>query len=110
MLDEHFTAKWAALGPEWTRAKHRRNGGPVMKLVRYADDFVVMVAGQRDHADALWDEVAAVLAPMGLRLSASKTRICHMDEGFDFLGFRIQRRTKPGSTKRYVYTWPSKSH
>src|SRR5439155_7446290 len=67
-----------------------------------------MVAGQRGHADALWDEVTAVLAPMGLHLSRSKTRICHIDEGFDFLGFRIQRRTKPGSTKRCVYTWPSK--
>src|SRR5690606_2614457 len=39
VLDEHFAAKWEALGPEWTRAKHRRAGGAVMKLVRYADDF-----------------------------------------------------------------------
>ncbi len=37
VLDEHFHAKWQALGPEWTRAKHRRAGGPTMKLVRYAD-------------------------------------------------------------------------
>ena len=35
---------------------------------------------------------AAVLAPMGLRLSEEKTRVCHIDEGFDFLGWRIQRR------------------
>jgi RNA-directed DNA polymerase len=86
VLDEHFAAKWAALGPEWTRAKHRRAGGAVMKLVRYADDFVVMLHGTRADADALWDEVGAVLAPMGLRLSAEKTRVCHIDEGFDFLG------------------------
>ena len=38
------------------------------------------------HADALWEEVATVLAPLGLRLSESKTRVCHVDEGFDFLG------------------------
>jgi RNA-directed DNA polymerase len=43
-----------------------------------------------------------------LDLSAEKSRVCHIDEGFDFLGFRIQRRTKPGTTKRYLYTWPSK--
>lgn len=24
MLDQHFTAKWTALGPAWTRANHRR--------------------------------------------------------------------------------------
>ena len=80
-----------------------------MRLVRYADDFVVMVAGTRDDAEALWDEVATVLAPMGLRLSAEKTRVCHIDEGFDFLGWRIQRRPWRGRAgKRAVYTYPSK--
>ena len=109
VLDEHFTAKWEALGPEWTRAKRRRAGHPVMKLVRYADDFVVMVGGTRADAEAFWDEVGAVLAPMGLRLSAAKSRICHIDEGFDFLGWRIQRRAWRSRTgKKAVYTYPSK--
>ena len=110
VLDEHFHAKWEALGPEWTRAKHRRAGGPVMKLVRYADDFVIMVHGHRADAEALWGEVAAVLQPMGLRLSEAKTRLTHIDDGFDFLGWRIQRRRKKGhqAGKRYVYTYPSK--
>jgi RNA-directed DNA polymerase len=44
VLDERFAAKWEALGPVWKRAKHRRRGGAVYRLVRYADDFVVMVA------------------------------------------------------------------
>jgi RNA-directed DNA polymerase len=80
-----------------------------MKIVRYADDFVVMVGGTRADADALWDEVGAVLAPMGLRLSVEKTRVCHIDEGFDFLGWRIQRRAWRSRTgKRAVYTYPSK--
>ncbi|MBP7988777.1 MAG: group II intron reverse transcriptase/maturase [Candidatus Microthrix sp.] len=109
VLDEHFAAKWAALGPAWTRAKRRRAGEPVMRLVRYADDFVVMVHGTRDDAEALWGEVAAVLAPMGLRLSEEKTRVCHLDEGFDFLGWHIQRRAWRGRAgKRAVYTYPSK--
>jgi hypothetical protein len=46
---------------------------------------------------------------MGLRLSIDKSGTCHIDEGFDFLGFRIQRRAwhgRPG--KRAVYTYPSK--
>src|SRR5437762_3393687 len=51
----------------------------------------------------------AHLAPMGLRLSESKTKVCHIDEGFDFLGFRIQRRRKRGTDKRHVYTYPSKA-
>jgi RNA-directed DNA polymerase len=109
VLDEHFAAKWEALGPEWTRAKRRRAGTPVMRLVRYADDFVVMVYGTRADAEALWDEVGSVLAPMGLRLSEAKTRVCHIDEGFDFLGWRIQRRRRRGRTgQTAIYTYPSK--
>jgi RNA-directed DNA polymerase len=92
-----------------TRAKRRRAGEPVMKLIRYADDFVIMLHGTRADADALWDEVAVVLAPMGLRLSTEKTRVCHIDEGFDFLGWHIQRRNRRGRTgKKAVYTYPSK--
>jgi RNA-directed DNA polymerase len=109
VIDEHFAARWAALGPSWTRAKHRRAGEPAMRLVRYADDFVVMVAGTRADAEALRSEVSDVLAPMGLRLSEAKTRVCHIDEGFDFLGWRIQRRawrSRTGETA--VYTYPSK--
>lgn len=108
-LDEHFARKWAALGPEWKRAKHRRTGGAIMRLIRYADDFVILVSGSRADAEALRDEVATVLAPMGLRLSDEKTRGCHIDEGFDFLGWRIQRRSWRGRIgKRTVYTYPSK--
>ncbi len=109
VLDEHFTHKWEALGPEWTRIKRRRAGEPVMKLIRYADDFVVMVHGTRSDAEALRDEVSSVLAPIGLRLSEPKTRVCHIDEGFDFLGWRIQRRNWRGRTgKKAIYTYPSK--
>jgi RNA-directed DNA polymerase len=109
VLDEHFAAKWEALGPYWTRAKHRRAGVPTMKIVRYADDFVVMVHGTRGDAEALWDEVTAVLAPMGLRLSEEKTRVCHIEDGFDFLGWHIQRRHRRGQNgKKAVYTYPSK--
>ena len=53
------------------------------------------MSGTRSHAEGLREEVAAVLPPMGLRLSESKTRIVPIDEGFDFLGFRIQRQPKP---------------
>jgi len=109
VLDEHFARKWEELGPDWQRAKRRKAGVPAYRLVRYADDFVVMVGGTRQHAEALWDETSKVLAPIGLRLSEEKTRVCHIDEGFDFLGFRIQRRSWRGRTgKRAVYTYPSK--
>ena len=109
VLDEHFARKWEALGPYWKRAKLRRQGVPAHRIIRYADDFVIMVGGARKDAEALWDEVSAVLAPIGLRLSVEKTRVCHIDEGFDFLGWHIQRRSWRGrGGKKAVYTYPSK--
>src|SRR5215216_7924792 len=107
-LDEHFTTAWEGFGPPWTRKKRTRKGLGTWRLVRYADDFVVLVKGTRAHAQALCEQAAAVLAPMGLRLSVAKTRITHIDEGFDFLGLRIQRRCRQGTNQRYVYTYPSK--
>jgi RNA-directed DNA polymerase len=108
VLDEHFCKKWDAHRTSQRRDAHRKRGGATYRIVRYADDFVIMVAGTKAHADALWDEVAQVIAPLGLRLSAEKSRVCHLDEGFDFLGFRIQRRPRRGTSKASVYTYPSK--
>jgi RNA-directed DNA polymerase len=110
VLDEHAVQAWQAMGTVSQRHDRRQRGEATWRLVRYADDFVVMVAGTRAHAEALTDEVAAVLATMGLRLSEAKTSIRHIDEGVDFLGFRIQRHQQRGSQRRYVYTYPSVRH
>jgi RNA-directed DNA polymerase len=69
----------------------------------------VVIHGERADAEALRDEAAAVLAPVGLRLSDTKTTIAHIDEGFDFLGYRVQRHRKRGTAKHFVYTYPSKA-
>ena len=108
VLDEHFTDKWEALGGRHGRARHRRNGGAVFRIIRYADDFVIMATGGQDDVEAVRGEVAAVLAPMGLGLSEAKTRVVHIDDGFQFLGFHIQRRPIRGTNKRAVFTYPSR--
>jgi len=108
-LDDQFTRQWQTqMGTQVQRAKRKRHGLASWRLVRYADDFIVMVSGQRHHAEALREEVAAVLAPLGLRLAEEKTRVVHIDEGFDFLNFTIRRMRKRGTSKHYVYTVPSK--
>ena len=108
VLDEHLMAPWQAGGT--MPASHRRmrlraHGSATWRLVRYADDFVVLVHGDQDHVHAIREDVAQVLAPMGLRLSAAKTSVVHMSGGFDFLGFHIQWRRKRGTNKWYVYTF-----
>ena len=109
VLDEHFMSKWEQhMATEVARQRRKRQGKANYRLVRYADDFVVVVTGQQQDAEHLRQEVAAVLAPMGLRLSPEKTRVVHIDDGFDFLGFHIRRMRRRGSNKWFVYTKPSK--
>jgi RNA-directed DNA polymerase len=109
VLDEQFARDWqTSMATRVDRSRLRRHGQPTYRLVRYANDFVVMVAGTKAHAEHLKTRTAEVLAGAGLRLSEEKTSVVHIDEGFDFLGFRIQRQRQRGSSKRYVYTWPSK--
>jgi RNA-directed DNA polymerase len=110
-LDEHLMAPWKPDGTMSTKGRrhYRRSKGlPTWRLVRYADDFVVLVHGDEDHVRALREDVAHVLAPLGLRLSAAKTRVVHMSDGFDFLGFHIRWRRQRGSNKWYVYTFIAK--
>ena len=90
------------------RAVRRHRGLGNYRLVRYADDWLLMVSGTREHAQQMREHAAAVLAPMGLRLSAEKTKITHIDEGLDFLGWHIQRHRKRGTCRYYVYTYPSR--
>jgi RNA-directed DNA polymerase len=104
VLDEHFSRQWDS----WSRQRRRtrrRHGRGTWRLVRYADDFVIMVNGTRSNVETVRDEAAAVLAPMGLNLSESKTQIVHLRDGFDFLGFRIIWKNKRGSSRWYVYTF-----
>jgi RNA-directed DNA polymerase len=90
------------------RARRRRHGQPNCRIIRYADDFLVVIDGTREHAEEIREELAEVLAPMGLQLSEEKTLITHIDEGLDFLGWRIQRHRKRGVDRQYVYTYPAR--
>jgi RNA-directed DNA polymerase len=108
VIDDHFDSAWAAHTNATARTTFRQRGGATYRLVRYADDFVVLVNGTREHAEAVWTHMADLLTPMGLRLAPEKTQVVHLDEGFDFLGFRIQRHTQKGSTRSYVYSYPSR--
>jgi len=111
VLDEHLTGPWkkgGAMSTEGRRAARRHKGLPAWRVIRYADDFAVLVNGSGQDAEALREQIATVLATLGLRLSEAKTRVVHLSEGFSFLGFRIQWRRKQGTNKWYVYTFIDK--
>jgi RNA-directed DNA polymerase len=107
-LDEPFHQAWQATSKYRNQRTYLRSRGrATAKLIRYSDDFVIVVAGTREQAEALRDQTAEILAAQGLRLSASKTLITHVDQGFDFLGVRIQRRQRKQRSP-CAYTFISK--
>jgi RNA-directed DNA polymerase len=63
-------------------------GSPV--AVRYADDVVVLCHSQQ-QAEQVKARLAEWLAPRGLAFNEDKTKIVHLDDGFDFLGFNVRR-------------------
>lgn len=62
-----------------------------LHLVRYADDFVITGHSKEFLENEVKPVVAEFLAARGLRLSEEKTRITHIDEGFDFLGQNVRK-------------------
>ena len=70
----------------------RQRGRPTFYMVRYADDFILLVAGSRRQADDEREALAQFLhEEMRLELSAEKTLITQPEDGFIFLGYRVVR-------------------
>jgi RNA-directed DNA polymerase len=62
-----------------------------VNVVRYADDFVITGDSKEVLESEVRPWVEAFLARRGLQLSEEKTRIVHIDEGFDFLGWNFRK-------------------
>jgi RNA-directed DNA polymerase len=85
------------------------------QLTRYADDWVVTCTSEAEAAEAIAD-AQRILAQLGVQLHPQKTRIVHINRGFEFLGYKIKRgrpraalrrklgRSAPAGT---VYAYPS---
>ncbi len=62
-----------------------------LRLIRYADDFVVLARSRRQLERVVLPRLRHFLAARGLRLSEEKTRIVRATEGFDFVGRHFKR-------------------
>jgi RNA-directed DNA polymerase len=67
-------------------------------VVRYADDFVCFCE-TREDAEQVQHILVEWLKERGLTLSQEKTRIVHLTEGFDFLGFNIRHYPAPQTSR-----------
>lgn len=57
-----------------------------MNMVHYADDFIITGNSKEWPKHEVKPVVVAFLAEHGLALSPEKTKITHIENGFDFLG------------------------
>lgn len=81
-----------------------RKGPNEARLVRYADDVVIL------SVKPVWTirrKVHAILQELGLSLKMEKTRVVKADEGFDFLGFRCARKYSEQHGKRITLISPT---
>jgi len=81
-----------------------RQGPGEARLVRYADDFVILSSGP---VDVIRRKVQEILQGLGLTLKTEKTREVKAEEGFDFLGFRFERRFSKRHGKRITLVHPT---
>jgi RNA-directed DNA polymerase len=80
--------------------------GVTAQLVRYADDFVILV---RAGMEATEQKVKQILARMELKLNEEKSRVVDARrESFDFLGFTFSRRRNPKTHRVITLVEPSR--
>jgi Reverse transcriptase (RNA-dependent DNA polymerase)/Group II intron, maturase-specific domain/HNH endonuclease len=89
---DRYMERYTALAESQRRARRRRQGLSNFVYARYADDFVILANGTREQALEMRKEVHDYLRDrLRLELSLEKTKVTHLNDGFDFLGFHLQR-------------------
>lgn len=106
-LDQWWWRKYGSKTHNEKR-KNRNKGRTNAILTRYADDFCILCNGYKEEVEALREELKKFLwDELHLELSEEKTRVTHMDDGLDFLGYHIQRYT-PNDNRPWVRITPSR--
>jgi RNA-directed DNA polymerase len=76
-------------------------------MVSYADDFVILCE-TKETAEEMYNKLTPYLNKRGLELNKEKTKVTHITEGFDFLGFNIRSYTSSQNSKLLIK--PSKEN
>ncbi len=107
-IDERYK-RWVPNPRDKTRERAQqrlqsdyKGGRPGFYVVRYADDFVVLVQGTLQDAERERQALAQFLKEeLRMELSMEKTKITDVREGFDFLGYRVAQE-KTRLTRRHA--------
>jgi RNA-directed DNA polymerase len=71
----------------------RRMAEEGFRLTRWADDFVVLCQTREEAQRALAIAARFLREELGVELHAQKTRIVHVSQGFEFLGYKVKQGT-----------------
>ncbi len=103
-LDLYWWNKYGNLHRK-EKERRRKNHMGNCALIRYADDWLLLTNGGKAEAMRLKEEFKTFLAEeLKLELSPEKTRITHVNQGFDFLGFHVQRYVKSNDRPKMLVT------
>jgi RNA-directed DNA polymerase len=90
-LDKYWWQHYGGLHRK-TKERRRQQQQGNCGFIRYADDWLLLTNGSKQIAYALRDEFQRFLEEeLKLELSVEKTHVTHVNDGFDFLGFHVQR-------------------
>ncbi len=92
------------LDKQWKASGLQKRYTENAHLIRYADDFLILMTGNPAVAKKKLDEI---MENIGLTMNTEKTRIVRAEEGFDFLGFRFVRQYSQWRKKRVTRWFPS---
>jgi RNA-directed DNA polymerase len=93
-MERQFDAEYADGRPKAPATRKGSNRG--IAVLRYADDFVITAPTREVLETYARPRVEQFLEERGLALSEAKTRIVHIKEGLNFLGFHIRKFGKQG--------------
>lgn len=89
---DQWVKRWTDLTHVETSRRRKRGKGS-WTYVRYADDFLMLSNSTREKAEEMRDRVADFLdEELNLNLSNKKTEMVHLNDGAEFLGYRIQKK------------------
>src|SRR5712691_9983364 len=92
-MERLFDAEYADGRPKAPATRKGSNRG--IAVMRYADDFVITAPTREVLETYARPRAEKFLEERGLALSEAKTRIVHIKEGFNFLGFHIRTYGSP---------------
>ena len=106
-MDKYWWNKYGSLTQAQKRYRRAKGLGNV-QYIRHGEDFIILTNGRKRFAYDLQQEFAEFLKDkLGLELSIENSRIIHADDGFDFLGFHLQRMFSQQSNKMITLVTPA---